>query len=170
MKKKLHHHRNDTLKHSNWRTQAVILFPTQTTAFEYMKPLFDGFVWAHWDKTHVINFCGIMWDHVLLEFHLYFSTESLKTWRLYKTRQWHLWSKQNWWKQNFLWRMTFATLPCLSYHPSGALILSACFLLNFPSSPVILKSFITLCSCYFSPSSNYSVHLFIPPVLVALVL
>lgn len=35
---------------------SFIFFLRQTTAYVCMKPLCDGFVWAHWDEMHVINF------------------------------------------------------------------------------------------------------------------
>lgn len=54
----------ETLKLKEWSS----FFLAQTATYECFKPPSDGFVWAHWDKMHVINFWGWGFEILLRTF------------------------------------------------------------------------------------------------------
>ncbi len=144
-----------------------------------MKPLSDGFVWAHWEKMHVIKFWGwgfeislrtfdswSLLEHFLPESPLCFSELSRKTKNMQSASQNETLSvcEQSWLMLNFSHRITAATLSLsfsffphsFSCHPSGAFFNLPSHSLSFYCLKLPLFLFLSFCL-----SSTYSPFIFL---------
>lgn len=156
----------ETLRLEEWSS----FFLTQTIAYECMKPLSDGFVWAHWDKMHVVNFWGWGFEILLRTFDSWspswaFSpgVSTVFSWIKRKNQKhaecfakWdikRLWSEQSWLMPNFSHHITTATLSLsfsffprsFSCRPPGALFNPPSHSLRFESLKLPLFLFLSSC-------------------------